>query len=68
MDNNIELHVFELPKFKNSNTNKINQEEAWMTYLYGGKDSSFNMVIEKFDKINKLDRLLSEYWENEKME
>lgn len=68
VDNNIELHVFELPKFKNRNSNKSNHEEAWMTYLCGEKDNSFNMVVEKFDKINKLDRLLNKYWENEKME
>lgn len=66
--NNIELHVFELPKFKKINNDDIGEEEAWMIYLCGEKNNLFNIVTEKFQKINKLDRLLNTYWKNERME
>lgn len=64
----IELHVFELPKFKNANIIKDSEREAWLSYFCGEKNNFFEMAIKKYKSINKLDRLLNYYWENEKME
>jgi len=63
----IQLHVFELPKFK-INNQEFDRHEAWMTYLCGERNKQFNMVINKFEKIKKLDELLNDYWTNERME
>ena len=64
----IEIHTFELPKLKIENYDNINSQEAWLIYLYGEKNRAFNMVITKYEKINKLDNLLDKYWKDEKME
>lgn len=66
INDNIELHIFELPKFKIS-TKSITGHEAWMIYFAGERNMFFNKIVSKFEKINKLDNLLNQYWENEKM-
>ena len=39
-----------------------------MIYLQGDRKDLVNYVLKRYNKINKLDRLLKEYWENEKMD
>ena len=68
IEENIELHVIELLKFKNSNQDIENRENAWIAYLEGSDENLITTVTEKFDKIQKLDKLLDEYWTREKME
>lgn len=63
---NIELHVIELPKFhKNFSTDNWTKQEAWTSYLKGNEIEKEN---KQFEKIIKLDKLLDEFWEEEKME
>jgi len=66
-ENEIEIHILELPKFSNKNIIE-NKKDAWIAYLQGGNEVLVNYAIDKFIKIQKLDRLLDEYWKNEKME
>lgn len=63
----IELHIVELPKTK-SIYNIINKKEAWVIYFSGRDQISINKILNDFDKIKKLDDLLNEYWKNEKIE
>lgn len=63
----IELHTIELEKFNNKNIIE-NKEDAWVAYLQGSNNILINYSVEKFFEIQKLDRLLDEYWKNEKME
>ena len=67
-NNKIELYVLELPKFKISQYKKMNKKEAWMSYLCGVQDVVLSNILEKYDKIKKLENLLDEYWKNEIME
>ena len=60
----LELYVIELPKFECTQKEVINKQEAWMTYLCGEMQEK---VLQKFNKIRKLDNLLEEYWKNETM-
>ena len=61
----LELYVIELPKFECTQKEVINKQEAWMTYLCGEMQEK---VLQKFNKIRKLDNLLEEYWKNETMQ
>ncbi len=61
----IELYVLELPKFNLENNQTIKKYEAWISYLCGNYDEK---ILEKFDKIKKLDNLLETYWRNETMD
>ena len=67
-ENQIELYVIELPKFRTSIESKLEKKEAWMIYLCGKPEDKIEKVIKSFDKIAKLDKLLKDYWENEIME
>lgn len=67
-ENQIELYVIELPKFRTSIDSKLDKKEAWMTYLCGKPEDKMEKVINEFEKIKKLDELLKSYWENEVME
>lgn len=67
-ENQIELYVIELPKFRTILDNKLDKKEAWMTYLCGKPEDKIEKVINEFEKIKKLDELLKSYWENEVME
>lgn len=64
----LEFHILELPKFNKNIIATINKEDAWMIYLRGERKDLVDYVTRKYDKINKLDKLLKEYWENEKMD
>ncbi len=64
----LEFHILELPKFSKDIIATINKEDAWMIYLRGERKDLVDYVVRKYDKINKLDKLLKEYWENEKMD
>lgn len=67
-ENEIELYVVELPKFKRNADTCLDKREAWMSYLQGGLEIEQTDILKKFDKINKLNNLLDEYWKNEVME
>ncbi len=67
LQNQIELYVLELPKFRLTTAEKIDKKEAWMLYLCG-KVHDTKSIFRKFDKIQKLDDLLDNYWKNEVME
>lgn len=64
----LEFHIIEIPKFNKKLITNINKKEAWMIYLQGDRKDLVNYVLKRYNKINKLDRLLKEYWENEKMD
>ena len=68
MENQIELFVIELPKFYLENQKKNRKQEAWMTYLCGREMEEIPSILKEFDKIQKLDCLLEDYWKNEIME
>ena len=67
IEEDIELHVLELSKFDDTNVVK-NKEDAWVAYFKGSDKDLINIATEKFNKIQKLDKLLDEYWTKEKME
>lgn len=62
----IELHVIELPKYEKKEVRTL--QDAWMVFLCGEEESDYPVVIEKYDKIKKLNQLLNQYWEEEKIE
>ena len=65
--NEYEIYVIELLKFKN----KImveNKRDEWIAYLQGDNEVLVNYVMSKNKKIQKLDKLLDEYWKNEKID
>lgn len=66
--NQVELYVLELPKFLLKVEEILDKKEAWMLYLCGKEEKLIEGVLNKFDKIRKLDNLLNKYWENETME
>jgi len=58
-----EIHVLELPKFKNLQIDT--KESAWINYF---KQNNLDEEIKKkYTKISKLDNLLESYWKEEKM-
>ena len=67
-NNKIELYVAELPKFILKNKKTMDKHEAWMAYLCGRQTEIIEYILKKYDKIQKLDNLLDEYWKNEVME
>ncbi len=66
--NEIELYVLELPKFMSSSQKKFEKQEAWMIYLCGEQEKLIVEILQRFDKIRKLNNLLEKYWKNETME
>ena len=64
----LEFNVIELPKFDEKKMCEINRRNAWMIYLCGKNEILINNVINKYDKIRKLDNLLKKYWQEEVME
>ena len=61
----LEIHILELPKFKVNRNKEINLKEAWISYLKG---EDIERAIEKSENIKKLDDLLKKYWRQEVME
>ena len=68
MNNEIELYVIELSKFKIDTYENLDIKEAWMVFLCGIQQKILNKILKKYKKIEKLDNLLEEYWKNEIME
>lgn len=65
----LEIHVIELQKFlSNSDNKQISKKEEWMIYLIGDDKAKIEQVMKKNEKIRKLDTLLNEYWNTEKVE
>ena len=64
----LEMHVIELPKFKYKDIEKMNKKEEWILYLKGCDD----LLLQKIKRSNKnialLDKLIKNYWREEKME
>lgn len=67
-ENAIELHILELPKFKVLSKDKLTNKELWMLYLKRKDSKEIKEIIRKSTKIQKLDKLLDNYWKEEKME
>lgn len=65
LEDDIEVHLIELPKFKIEDANNLSKEDMWMMYLIGDIEIKNK---EGASKIKKLDKLLEEYWKSEKME
>lgn len=63
-----ELHVLELPKFDENLITNIDRESAWMIYLLGDRKDLITKILNKYKIINKLDKLLDEFWKNEQMD
>ena len=58
-----ELHVLELPKFQDTQIDT--KEKAWISYLKHGDLSE--ETKQEYEKIEKLDNSLNEYWKNERL-
>lgn len=68
LENVIELHILELPKFKILSKEKLNNKQLWMSYLNEKDEEKIKELIKKSAKIKKLDKLLNNYWRDEKIE
>ena len=68
LENVIELHILELPKFKILSKEKLNNKQLWMLYLNEKDEKKIKEIIKKSAKIKKLDKLLNNYWRDEKIE
>ncbi len=64
----IELHVIELSKFRNQKNTISNKEDAWIAYLDGSNEKLTDYAKNNFEYIKKLDNCLENYWVNETME
>ena len=65
MEDYLEIHILQLPKFKLENNKNMTSKQAWMSYLKGENTEE---AIKKSKKIKKLDELLEKYWREEVME
>lgn len=63
----IELHVIELPKIKYNN-DKMDRKKEWITYMEGSNIKEIENITVRNKYINKLDKKLEYYWQNETME
>ena len=61
----LEIHILQLPKFQIEDSENITLKQAWMSYLKG--ENSIE-AIKKSKQIKKLDWLLEKYWKEEVME
>ncbi len=61
----LEIHILQLPKFKIDNSKDMTLKQAWISYLKGENTEE---AIQKSKKIKKLDMLLEKYWREEVME
>ena len=62
------MHIIELTKFPNNAQKDLTNKSAWMNYLVGKNASIINTIKKEFVYIRKLDNLLEEFWNNERME
>lgn len=65
LEDYLEIHILELPKFKINKDEEMSLKEAWLSYLKG---ENIEKAIQKSENIKKLDDLLNYYWDNEIME
>ena len=63
----LELHVVELPKFKEFYNKIENKKDAWTAYLEGSS-SQLLMSATKYKVINNLEKEIDTFWKEEKME
>lgn len=63
----LEIYVLELPKF-NSIKEKLDRKEQWIEYLKGDNINRLEKIKQDNRNINKLDKLVDKYWNEEKME
>lgn len=61
----LEIHIIQLPKFELQNTENMTLKQAWISYWKG---ENVQEAINKSEKIKKLDKLLEKYWREEVME
>ena len=61
----LEIHILQLPKFRLKNSKNMTLKHAWICYLKGEDTKE---TIKKSEKIKKLDALLEKYWREEVME
>ncbi len=65
LEDYLEIHILELPKFKINKDEEMSLKGAWLSYLKG---ENIEKAIQKSENIKKLDDLLNCYWDNEIME
>ena len=65
LEDYLEIHILELPKFKINKDEEMSLKGAWLNYLKG---ENIEKAIHKSENIKKLDDLLNYYWDNEIME
>lgn len=61
----LEIHIVQLPKFKLENSKDMTLKQAWISYLKGENTKE---AMKKSKNIKKLDNLLEKYWKEEVME
>ena len=62
-----ETHIIELPKFKVFDSENITKAEQWVGYINGNNKELIKKIINKNKYIQKLDELVQEYWNEEKI-
>ena len=67
-DKVILLHVIELPKFQPMFLQNLDKEEQWITYLKGDNAEEVERVKKMNQKIKKLDILIDNFWNEERIE
>ena len=67
-DKVILLHVIELPKFQPMFLQNLDKEEQWITYLKGDNVEEVERVKKINQKIKKLDILIDNFWNEERIE
>ena len=61
----IKLHSIEIPNFKEGRIDT--KEEEWLTYIKGDNIELINRIKEKNQYIKRLDDILLDYWEKERV-
>ena len=61
----LEIHILQLPKFKIEKSKDMTLKQAWISYLKGENTKE---AMKKSENIKKLDNLLEKYWKEEVME
>ena len=62
------LHLIELPKFQPMFLQNLDKEEQWITYLKGDNAEEVERVKKMNQKIKKLDILIDNFWNEERIE
>lgn len=64
----LELYIIQLAKFKPEECVEFNRKEQWITYFKGDNKELIEKAKDENEYIKKFDDLLENYWNNEKME